>query len=817
MDQKIRIGWKVASLNPALASLRYRAILPILALSDDTVENRIFCSVKSKSLNDIDILVIVKSFSWNDYSLACEAADLQTPVIFDLCDNIFIDEYKGKKRTSPAEIFALIAGLVSAVVVTTEPLANVVKSQIGPNVPVYVIPDGIETQQTVIKGKNILFVPRVIELANMLFAKEGRRHILPQLKNRLGLFNTGSMEWLVRRFTKAVSRFAKRSAKKLLSSMRKWINWHYWLKLLNHNPVDVSTIKLNQAENNSSPNLINSYPAEADKTSLKGILWFGNHGAPHADFGMLDLLYIRPALEKIAREQPVELIVVSNNREKYHQHIESMEIPSRYVEWNAETMEYYFQQAAVVVIPNSLDPFSLCKSSNRTVLALMHGVPVVATSTPALEALKSCIELDDFESGLRRYLTDPTYTNKHLQKGRQLIENLYGPAIISQLWKGVFKDVLQVRKANKHGQTPVVIVALQLPQDVDLAQPILIALKRKNIPCAVWTSTTAMHRWPALAVSVRNFGVDWHLISEDLNGYDGKLFPDTARILLSVTETNLKPHRFTHQLALLANAAGLFTATIQHGYENVGLTYSDDVHQIKQISFASQHIYLWGGLETLHPGISLVNRNKCIPIGCPKSGYVEQTNLDQWPTSGRAIIGIFENLHWHRYSEQYRSFFLEGVLALADRFPDVNFLVKPHNAGMWLTKRYRGKRPVAENLIIINPKDEKWCSIVAPQILSHLDGVISSPSTVALDAARNGLPVAVVAHQLRLNNYEPLFLIEDLNGWSDFVDLVLQPNAVKSLLTKSEQFVNKAILTGDGAARIADDMMQHILNEKLNA
>jgi len=144
---------------------------------------------------------------------------------------------------------------------------------------------------------------------------------------------------------------------------------------------------------------------------------------------------------------------------------------------------------------------------------LLAGVPVVATATPALDALASSVVLDDFLGGLRLYLGDKERADADVARGRQVIHRAYGQVAIAAAWVDVIAAAThtQVRIARPDAQ---LILALHLIQDLDLALP----------------------------------------------------------VLLTIAETNLGPHRFTRSLTNNARSAGLATATLQHGFENVGLT-----------------------------------------------------------------------------------------------------------------------------------------------------------------------------------------------------------------------------------------------------
>jgi len=808
MQKQVTIGWKVSTLNLALASLRYRAMLPLLALECIGIKCKIFATASRACLADLDVLVIVKSFTMDDLWLAKKAAELQIPVVFDLCDNIFVEQYGGERHIAPKDVFLLIASVANAIVVTTEPLAAIVREQIGERIPVYVVPDGIENKALLAAAKKRLLLPQLLEYARRLIINSGAAKLFRTSRE---LLKTGSIIGVSCRLFKVAIKFS--------GQFRRYLNWRFWAKLayryydrlrayLTGSSPKLGSVKSASVDQSEKSAFHTSKAAVAASPSHK-ILWFGNHGANHANFGMLDLLSIRDSLEKLATELPVELVVVSNNLEKYKKHIRPMAIPSRYIEWCADSMAHHLCGADVVVIPSSLDAFSICKSANRSALALSHGVPVVATSTPALEPLRKCITLDDFEGGLRRYLTDTECAKLHVQQGQELIGQLYGQRAIGQLWNDLINEVIHSRRTQETSMSPELIIAIHLPQDIDLARPVLDEAHRRGIHCAVWSSLTAIQRWPQMADSVPNLGFGWRIFSDDLKGFDAGMFPGSAYALLTVTETNLGPHRFTYRLTKLANAAGLYTATMQHGYENVGLSYSDEVHDIRRIRFAARQIYTWGHLETLHPDIPQQTRNKCFPVGCPKPDFVERVPLANWVPNGKPVIGIFENLHWHRYSDEYREFFLEGVRHLAEAFPDIVFLAKSHNAGMWLTGRYQGEKPEINNLIIADPKDPQWTSITAPQLLGFLAAVITTPSTVALDAARIKIPTAVVAQGLNLGNYAPLPLIECMEDWSSFVSQALNIHERKSLQEKSRQFMDRVLLPGNAAWRIVEEIVSH--------
>jgi hypothetical protein len=796
----INIGWKVSTISPNLASVRYRALLPLIALEQRGCRCRIFSRPSRQNLDGLDLLVIVKSFEHGDVNLAQEANARGIPVVFDLCDNIFIADYKGKNQISPAEIFLTISRIASAIVTTTEPLAQVIRDVTKDAVPVFVAPDGIECVAMVTEGKRRLRQARWRDISRSVCGGFRRAAQL--------LFDQHAMRAALTPTTLRKNKIYK-YVRRALGRWRKFGHWRFWAKIA-YRCFDTLRTRLRARPVSA----VASSVSNGGSQDVKRILWFGNHGAAHAKFGMLDLLQIRDSLERIAQDFPVELVVVSNNVEKYGQFIAPMRIPSRYVEWNVDAMNDHLRRADVVVLPNSLDPFSACKSANRAVLSLSQGVPVVATSTSALEPLRGCIELDDFYLGLRRYLTDPAYMSRHVAEAQLRIDRHFGMAAIGEAWLHVF-DKIRRHGAVRRETEAALIVCLNLIQDLDLAVPILREAQAKGLSHVVWLSESLYKKSPRVSTTLAAMNVCWRTLPNRINSLSENPLPRGAKAFLTVSETNLGPHRFTHCLTKLAARAGLATYTIQHGFENVGLTYDDAVHPIEKISFASARIFTWGASHTLHPKISRTNRAKCVPVGCPKPAASEPADLDGLLPIGRPVVGVFENLHWHRYSDDYRTFFLEGVQCLAEAFPHVTFLIKPHHAGLWLTVRHKGDRPTAGNVIIADPQSSAWERYTATHLLGRLDAVITSPSTVALDAARAGLPVAVVAHEMNLTNYQPLFQIRCDADWRSFMLDVTERRRRDVALVAAQQFIDRVILPDDAAAQIVLNIGREVSNVEM--
>ena len=133
------VGWKINNLDLNIASNRYRALLPLLALRENGYESHIFSDIENIDIEKLDVLVIVKSFTEQDLKLAIRVTNLKIPLIIDLCDNIFVPGWAPKGLITN---FLKIMNLASLLVVPTEQLALKVRKKVRFPIQLCVIPDG---------------------------------------------------------------------------------------------------------------------------------------------------------------------------------------------------------------------------------------------------------------------------------------------------------------------------------------------------------------------------------------------------------------------------------------------------------------------------------------------------------------------------------------------------------------------------------------------------------------------------------------------------------------------------------------------------
>ena len=167
------------------------------------------------------------------------------------------------------------------------------------------------------------------------------------------------------------------------------------------------------------------------------VIWFGRHGSFHSEFGMGLLKPVIEELERAHRDRPIELVVISNNRIRFDALTHGVKIFTRYEAWSNERVFFELSRADLFVMPSAADPFSLCKSANRAVLALANNVPVVATYLESLEPLRDVLMIDDWRAGIDAYLFDLHAADDHLARAQSILAEQFSVEAIGRQWNAV--------------------------------------------------------------------------------------------------------------------------------------------------------------------------------------------------------------------------------------------------------------------------------------------------------------------------------------------------------------------------------------------
>jgi len=350
----------------------------------------------------------------------------------------------------------------------------------------------------------------------------------------------------------------------------------------------------------------------------------------------------------------------------------------------------------------------------------------------------------------------------------------------------------------------VLLFFSQFVTDVELLAPIAReALRRQARPRARFVvSSRVRRRTPRIdeLIAAQSLEPEW--VDDDAL-LAGKA-PDLrgVRAVVTATESNAPPHAQARALVDRANRLAIATATLQHGLESVGLTWFDEGHPPGGVDFASRRIFTWAAVDRLHPDADADVRARCVAVGCPT--IVTPPALDLPPLAAGPVVAVCENLHWERYSARHAAAFVADLVAAARRFPAITFFVRPHPRGRWLAKQPGGTLPRLPNLVLGDPEEKRHARYGGRELWPRVAAVVTTPSTVALDAARAGRPVAVTGYDLELPAYAELPQLRGEAEWLDFVARATAPATARELAAAAGRFAARHALPGDAAGRIVD-------------
>ena len=362
----MRLAWIVPDADPAVASFRYRCLIPAWALHQAGHDSAIFVNEQPDPAA-FDALIIVKQAGERLHEVARAFRAHGKPVFLDLCDNIFVPGYAQRRGPDlSAESAAGLARHADAFVTPSRALERVARQHLGEDVGSWVVPDAAITPdgyQTI-----SAWLPRSVAGAGHL-GPAGARDL-----HNGGMFGTES-DWQVE-----------------------------------HLPEDTARV-----------------------------IWFGRHGSFHSEFGMGLLKPVIEELEDAHRERPIELVVISNNRIRFDALTHGVKIFTRYETWSNERVFFELSRADLFVMPSAADPFSVCKSANRAVLALANNVPVVATYLESLESLRDVVMLDDWRAGIDAYLFDRHTAKEHLRRAQPILAEQFSIEAIGRQWNAIVR------------------------------------------------------------------------------------------------------------------------------------------------------------------------------------------------------------------------------------------------------------------------------------------------------------------------------------------------------------------------------------------
>ncbi len=185
--------------------------------------------------------------------------------------------------------------------------------------------------------------------------------------------------------------------------------------------------------------------AGAAKSVLRGrtmFVWFGYGQQGNPETGINYLQDIVPTLESLNRRFPLRLSVITNNRKKYDETISRVSFPTKYFQWNRQSFNFLLSLHHICLIPVKQNPFTICKSQNRLITALLHKVAVIADEIPSYEEYSKYVLFGDWDKNIQLYLTDSKLRQDHVRSGRRYIQERHSKENIDNQWITALQSIL---------------------------------------------------------------------------------------------------------------------------------------------------------------------------------------------------------------------------------------------------------------------------------------------------------------------------------------------------------------------------------------
>ena len=176
------------------------------------------------------------------------------------------------------------------------------------------------------------------------------------------------------------------------------------------------------------------------------ILWFGAAGSYDLPFGMRDL-------GRALRDHPdvlpcnSRLVVCSNARDVFEREVAATGVVASYRTWRRRTFSFVARRADVALLPISVNPYTVGKTSNRIATALLHGLPVVTDRLPSYAPFDPYVIYGTYREGLEAYLADRELARMHVAGGSVVARELYAPERITWQWRRAIIDALGTRSS----------------------------------------------------------------------------------------------------------------------------------------------------------------------------------------------------------------------------------------------------------------------------------------------------------------------------------------------------------------------------------
>jgi glycosyltransferase involved in cell wall biosynthesis len=221
-------------------------------------------------------------------------------------------------------------------------------------------------------------------------------------------------------------------------------------------------------------------PSPSSSIGRKRVVWFGNYGASHSNFGIFSLRPSLKSLRIINHEIPLELVVISNNEAVYDALVHECGFPTRYVPWSAPAVYSELAAADAALLTTGDDEFCDIKSSSRVLQALAAGVPVITVKSPAVVEFEDAIALGRMRDALRSSLGPASvrFVPPRLAAAQRSLAR-YTPEQVAGIWSLLLDQAIAAGEAGREAEVrDKVLIVLEPGDNVARAGAMMAAVKR---------------------------------------------------------------------------------------------------------------------------------------------------------------------------------------------------------------------------------------------------------------------------------------------------------------------------------------------------
>lgn len=412
---------------------------------------RVICSGQIVPINRVpDIVVFVKTSQASDLIQAICLKNMGARIVYDLCDNLFhktdyymqIEDLKRWQSSyDMCQVIKKFLTISDCVVVPTETLRDCLLEIVPDIKRIIVFPDPVilHLKEPQLGLKYFQFIEymfgygwrwafyKCIQVLNALLFVKVPAFIYAHFKFarllKLPDYLLMRLQFLLFRIgafvnNKVLSYFSR------IMKIRSISGLEVQNEIMQESHTDLTII-----EDGKRPGIENSLVKDP-----KNILWFGNVGLEGL-FGISDLLVVKDELEALYKEVPFTLTVISNDQGLFEKLIRPLMFESVYLEWSEAVLENALTATDVVIVPQSKNKFSSCKSANRPLLALSHGVPVIASSNPSLRGLEDAVLIENWQANIKNCFHDKEMTRRLVEEGRAIISRQFMPEKFVSSWE----------------------------------------------------------------------------------------------------------------------------------------------------------------------------------------------------------------------------------------------------------------------------------------------------------------------------------------------------------------------------------------------